>query len=34
MYKIARLGIEYIQAEMRKAGRTMEALTNPVWIEK
>jgi hypothetical protein len=33
-YKIARPGIQYIRAEVRKADRTMQALTNPVWIEK
>jgi len=33
-YKVARTGIQYIRAEVRKTDRTMQALTNPVWIEK
>lgn len=33
-YNISSKGIQYIRAEVRKADRTMEALTNPVWIGK
>ncbi len=31
-FKIVSKGIEYIRAEVRKADRSMQALTNPVWI--
>jgi hypothetical protein len=33
-YKISAKGIKYIRAEVRKPDRTMQALTNPVWIAK
>lgn len=33
-YNISSKEIQYIRAEVRKADRTMEALTNPVWIGK
>jgi hypothetical protein len=31
-FKIAAKGVQYIRAEVRKADRSMQALTNPVWI--
>ena len=33
-YKIFAKGLKYIRAEVRKPDRTMQALTNPVWIAK
>ncbi len=33
-YKLSPKGIQYIRAEVRKSDRTMQALTNPVWIRK
>lgn len=33
-YKMPAKGIQYLRAEVRKAGRSMQALTNPVWIRK
>jgi hypothetical protein len=33
-YKIAGNAIQYLRAEVRKADRSMQALTNPIWIKK
>jgi hypothetical protein len=33
-YKMPAKGIQYLRAEVRKTGRTMQALTNPVWIRE
>ncbi len=32
-YKIPAQGIQYIRAEIRKTDKSMQALTNPIWIK-